>query len=309
MNFGENFDNRTINTLEKWVSPAKLNLGLRIVGRRKDGYHLLESLFWPVTLADNLSLANTNSNEVTTLWGDMLREEKRPLPSQPENIVYKLLQARTAARLPALRVSIEKNIPIGGGLGGGSSNVGTLLRHGLGVDEDVEAEALRYGADVPFFLDPRPSWVRGVGEDITRLKISPELQTQLAFLIVILPEPTLTAAVFREYKELGTKFTPRQDFDPSSVTSLINFASYLKTIGNDLEAPACRVTPRIDRCLSALRELPSLYAGLSGSGSTCFAVFSSPKEAQNSLKVLSQFLRTDDCKGIIAFTHSSQLEW
>lgn len=187
------------------VAPAKVNLGLRIVGRRDDGYHLLESLFVPLALADVLEF------EFGGEPGIRLRVERgaalpagTPLPNGDENLVTRAVEAfyaRTGGS-PALSIRLEKTVPIGAGLGGGSSDAGAVLRTlaaragSEAPDEKALVElAAGLGADVPFFLAPRACQVAGIGEILTPTPGLPRL-----WLLLANPGESLaTAAVFGDF--------------------------------------------------------------------------------------------------------------
>lgn len=178
-------------------SPAKVNLGLQIVGRRSDGYHLLESLFWPLNFCDDIELEPAPSNSVELLWTS---DAPVPFPSLLQNegnLVGKLMLGNFGWKPKnPWRIVIRKRIPLGGGLGGLSANVGTVLRFFVENGElSLETAAQlcqRIGADVLFFLNPAPSWITGTGEKISRLKVSSELLHELFFLLLCFPKGTST---------------------------------------------------------------------------------------------------------------------
>src|SRR5262245_56190362 len=151
-------------------APAKVNLGLRIVGRRTDGYHELESLFAPIDLADAIALQIESSRAVEVVLA--ITGEAGGAPPGDANLAVRAARAFLARSGIAARVAIglTKRTPVPAGLGGGSSDAAAVLR-GLAQafpaalqDEELEEIALGLGADVPFFLDPGPAWVTGIGE-------------------------------------------------------------------------------------------------------------------------------------------------
>ena len=154
------------------LAPAKLNLGLRIVGRRPDGTHELESVFVPIDLADELELEIEERAEGAAEVALALSGGGEGVPADAENLAVREARAfLDAAGLRArVRVALAKRIPAAAGLGGGSSDAGAVLRAlaerfpGAVDSERLAAIALRLGSDVPFFLDPRPALVGGVGE-------------------------------------------------------------------------------------------------------------------------------------------------
>ncbi len=275
-------------------APAKLNLGLRITGQRPDGYHTLESLFWPLDLGDELFVKGASVSHVSVDFAEIIRGTSITIPEE-ENLAFRALSALGISA----DVTIKKRIPIGSGLGGGSSNAGSLVRHFL---PSSKVERLSYaqdlGADVPFFLDPRPSWVTGIGEKIKAVSVSQELQDSLTFLLVFPPFGLSTAEVFKA--RAGDPFS--LPTAPPDLGSRAGLQHYINRVGNDLERAAIRLEPRVEQVLQALRGSEALYAGMSGSGSTCFGVWDQPlKEIP---KELVQFFRNQDCRSVIAKTYT-----
>ncbi len=180
-------------------APGKINLGLRIVGRRADGYHELESLFAPLDLGDDVEVAVSESTAFEVKLE--LEGAGEAIPADETNLACRAAKAFAEAAGLSCRIElqIEKRLPAGAGLGGGSSDAGAVLRALCdlfpgAVDGPRLAElALELGADVPFFLDPRPALVSGIGERLEALDGLPSLPVLLAHPGVALP----TANVFR----------------------------------------------------------------------------------------------------------------
>lgn len=156
----------------RWPAPAKLNLMLRVVGRREDGYHLLQTVFQFVDLCDYILLRKREDDQIRLL---------NPLPDVPENSDLTVRAAHALRQAAGIQtgvdIRIEKNIPMGGGLGGGSSDAATVLlglnrlwQTGLSV-EVLAQMGLRLGADVPVFLGGYSAWAEGVGEHLTPLDL------------------------------------------------------------------------------------------------------------------------------------------
>lgn len=280
----------------KVLSPAKLNLGLRVVGRREDGYHLLESLFWPIDLVDEIFLEPCNNNEVTMEWHPEA-PSKTVLPSQENNTIFRLLSG--IPKVGKWKVHVKKRIPVGGGLGGSSSNAGTVLREfvkrGLLTLEEASTLALKTGADVPFFLDPVPTWVTGVGEERRRIEFSPEALA-LQFHLVFFSEPCITSEVFGAYRKSNAKFSLKSD--GVSQGSFKSLKKFLSGTANDLEGGVCATRQDIAKALDYLKSLNFLYVGMSGSGSTCFGVSVGDAVGNNISKDLQQFCRKSNCRSI-----------
>ena len=256
-------------------APAKINLTLRMLGRRADGYHLLESLVAFADLADTLTLQP---------GGDAALGITGPFAAAcgpvAGNLVLKALAAlrERVAGLKAGRFLLEKNIPVAAGLGGGSADAAAALRllahaNDLALDDTrLVAAALAAGADVPVCIDCRARIMRGVGDELSAPLDLPPLAALLANPGV----PLATGDVF-------AKFAGHQDgkASPAGVprerAALID---WLGGHGNDLTPSAIACVPVITEVLKALGALPGArLARMSGSGPTCFALFVSPGEA------------------------------
>ncbi len=199
-------------------APAKLNLGLRVLGLRPDGYHLIESLFAPIELWDDVQVeilpgASKIDLQVESAPGSGLPPALSRVPSGPTNLVFQAAAAfcREYDVQGRVRIRLVKRIPAGAGLGGGSSDAAAVLRGlaaliggGEHAPSDMEALALTLGADVPFFLAPQPALVRGIGEQIEPLEGLPPLD-----VVVANPGISLaTAEVYRAADALGGALTP-----------------------------------------------------------------------------------------------------
>lgn len=272
------------------LSPAKLNLGLRIVGRRTDGLHELQSLFWPVDLVDEIAVSPSNTPQVEMQW-HCEALSKKPLPLEKDNLVFQWLRQEPKP----LEVRIDKRIPMGAGLGGSSSNLGTIMAW-----SHSGQEAQGYGADVPFFLNPKPSWVEGIGEKITPLIFNKSLG-QLYFLLVIPPSSLATPQVFSTFKEMNLPFTPKSgQLGPS--LELDDLCQFLQSSANDLQTPAIRLYPLLGDILSELGKTACITSQLTGSGSVCFAVYENERLATQAVKALSSFFRLSNCKATLVKT-------
>ncbi len=275
------------------------------MGRRSDGYHLLQSLFWPLSLADKIEIAPSNHLEVQTCWAPDAAQTQSALPQECDNLVFRAAKSiwGDAAKL---KIMVRKSIPIGGGLGGGSSNAAALLRYAiesrqLGIDEGSRL-ALGLGADVPYFLNPSPCWVEGVGEIRQPLDF-PSALGELCFLLVFPPFGVATPSAFADFRQSLKPFDAklRNPFDDGMSSDA--FFRYLVEATNTLESSVAHSHPVIGQVLGQLRTTKSLYSGLSGTGSTCFALFPSRNEAQKTAQDLSQFFRTVSCSSVLAGTY------
>jgi len=257
-------------------APAKVNLGLRILGCREDGYHLLESLFVPIDLADRVEIALCDTPSVEL----RIEGESASVPEDGSNLTVRAAVAfLQAAGIDAgLRLVLEKQIPAAAGLGGGSSDAAAVLRGLARIYPDAISPqrlrelALGLGADIPFFLDPRPALVTGVGEEIEPIPGIPALSLLLAHPGVALA----TSDVYRAYDASRASLTPvRAGSTMPGVSALREGGDHAlaELLENDLEQAAVRLCP----CISELREViegsGALAVGMSGSGPTVFGVF------------------------------------
>jgi 4-diphosphocytidyl-2-C-methyl-D-erythritol kinase len=256
-------------------APAKINLTLRVLGRREDGYHELESLVAFTDLADTLSL---EPGPTTSL--DISGPFAAACGPMAGNLVIKA-EAALRARVGGLkggRFRLEKTLPVAAGIGGGSADAAAALRLLARANELVRddprltAAALAVGADVPVCLDPRPRIMRGVGDLLSEpMKLAP-----LPALLVNPGVPLATREVFASFA--GREGSKTQVGTPPRERDAV--IEFLTGYGNDLTQAAIACAPVVADVLMALRALPGMrLARMSGSGPTCFALFASPGEA------------------------------
>jgi len=262
---------------------AKVNLTLRVLGRRADGYHELESL---------VVFAKACADEVTLTRGTS--DTPRVMTTGPyaggiagANLISVALE-RVARAAPQLRLgdlALEKNLPIAAGIGGGSADAAAVLRAvraanpELAGGVDWSALALSLGADVPVCLDARPQLMRGVGDQLDAMPQLPELAAVLVNPRVPVPEDK-TAQVFRALAAPRLTWPPRR-ITPTHFATRDDLVLHMRAVGNDLLAPARRVVAQIDTVLSALTRDPACeLAQLSGGGPTCFGIYADMKAAE-----------------------------
>lgn len=271
------------------AAPAKLNLGLRVVGRRADGYHALESVFVPLDLADTVEVEVDAGGPTGTVVLALARGEApgaEAVPEGAENLACRAARAFGEAldAPPAVRIRLAKAIPSGAGLGGGSSDAGAVLRAlAQLLPEGPSGAALRrlaldLGADVPFFLDPRPAFVTGVGEEGTALPGWPALGVLLAHP----GTPVATGAVYAAFDAGGVALTPpRADStiarlralrgaSPARLVDVLRAEDWLR---NDLEAPALHLAPAVAELREEVEATGARATGMSGSGPAVFGLF------------------------------------
>jgi 4-diphosphocytidyl-2-C-methyl-D-erythritol kinase len=256
------------------LAPGKVNFGLRILGRRADGYHLLESVFLPIDLADTLRLSLRAAPGVAL----ELTGACEGVPADARNLAVRAAEAFLAAAgsEAGVALALEKRIPAPGGLGGGSSDAAAVLRGlaallpGRVAPERLRALALALGADVPFFLAPRPALVTGIGEES-----EPVALPRFALLLAHPGVPLATSAVYAQYDAAPASLTPRRP-GPSlrALLALREEASALQSLlANDLEPAATALCPAVAELRREIEATGASAVGMSGSGPTLFGVF------------------------------------
>jgi 4-diphosphocytidyl-2-C-methyl-D-erythritol kinase len=259
------------------LAPIKLNLFLHIVGRRADGYHLLESLFVFADVGDRISYAPS----AAPLSLDIVGPFAAQLRAEPDNLV--LRAARLLKHAPTGTLTLDKQVPVASGLGGGSADAAATLRLLNRIWQcGHSSDALRQlgaalGADVPACIDSCAAYVSGIGEHL-----APASETQELAIVVANPGiATATPTVFEAYRRQGSDFSaPLPVWPPAS-------ASW-PDCQNDLAAPAQAVTPEITTLIQRLAELPGAQMILmSGSGASCFALFPTRAQAAAAAQILS----------------------
>jgi 4-diphosphocytidyl-2-C-methyl-D-erythritol kinase len=268
-------------------APAKVNLTLRVLGRRADGYHEISSLVVFADCGDRLSF--TPGGELALTLGGPRAPSTGAVA---DNLVLKAARA-LQARIPGLRLGafhLEKELPVAAGLGGGSADAAAALRllartNELALDDRRLHEAARAtGADVPVCLDPRPRLMQGIGE-----KLSAPIALPLLSALLINPGVALaTKDVFAGWSVASEPAVP---FDFDAVARADSYARLLPLLlaqPNDLEGSAIALAPVIAEMLAAVRTLPGCgLARMSGSGATCFGLFDSAGAARSAANLLN----------------------
>lgn len=257
----------------EWPAPAKINLFLHVVGRRADGYHLLQTVFRFLDFGDTLRFA---------LRADGGIKLAKPLQGVPPELdltvrAASLLQQAAGVR-QGVEIGLTKRLPLGGGLGGGSSDAATVLLAlnqlwAVGLSRaDLQRLGLELGADVPIFIHGRSAFAEGVGERFTDLVLP-----SAWYLVLVPPVAVPTAAIFD---------SPLLRRD----TALLSPATWRPGEGhNDLEAAACHLYPEVARHLEWLSQFGS--ARMSGSGACVFAEFASEEAARAAHAQLPEDMR------------------
>ncbi|MEM6288838.1 MAG: 4-(cytidine 5'-diphospho)-2-C-methyl-D-erythritol kinase [Bacteroidota bacterium] len=264
-------------------APAKLNLGLHVLRRRADGFHDLDTVFLPIGWADRLGAERADAVTLTT--------DDPALPTDDGNLVVhaaRALQAWAGTEAGAA-LHLEKRVPYGAGLGGGSSDAAATLRllidlWGLDVPEaDLAEIALRLGSDVPFFLHDGAMTASGQGEVLTPLLGADGAPYRCPFWIVVAVPPVHVGTA-----EAYGLVTPndRDRPDLGAVVCSNDLDRWRRDLVNDFQAPVEAAYPTIRDVRLALTEAGAGYASLSGSGSAVFGVFDTEAGAQAAAQAL-----------------------
>ncbi|MGI9297442.1 MAG: 4-(cytidine 5'-diphospho)-2-C-methyl-D-erythritol kinase [Gammaproteobacteria bacterium] len=253
------------------AAPAKLNLDLRVFGRRADGLHEIDTIMTPLDFGDEIAVSARADGQICRRWTH---------PQVADDLCVRaarLLKSETGARQGA-DISVRKRIPVGGGLGGGSSDAAAVLR-ALNTlwktrlsKRDLMTLAARLGADAPFFIFGKAARARGAGEKLTAAK-SPFLQKYRHYLLVFPRVMSGTAAAYSEYEKLTSARITRK-MDGVLIDNI-----------NDLAQAVFRLHPKIAAAARMLRRTAG-EARLSGGGACVFAAFANRAAAENARRAL-----------------------
>jgi 4-diphosphocytidyl-2-C-methyl-D-erythritol kinase len=272
---------------ERVLAPAKVNLFLRIVGRRADGYHVVDSVMVPIGLHDEIEVRLVLAGWATSCAARItVHSDSEDAPGGPDNLAYRAAAALLAdfPRAIAVDIGIRKRIPVGSGMGGGSSDAaGVLLALnrllGCPYNRQQLAElGATLGADVPFFVYGRPARVGGVGEQITPLQLPESLPLVVCWDGSCLSTPHVYSLV---------------DLSLTTGTAATNIEPLVSGRGpisgllmSDLEAAAVKIRPEVQSLKTRLVELGALGALMTGSGSAVFGVWSDRGLAEEAARKL-----------------------
>lgn len=248
-----------------WFStPAKINLYLRIQCKKRDGYHDLLLDYLPISLFDRIELHPSDGN-------DLELEGNLENLTRENNLIVKAIRLleREVRQQISLKIRLEKNIPTGAGLGGGSGNAAGILvvlnrLLNLSLSEKrLQQMALKLGADVPFFIAPQPSFAQGIGQHLSRL---PDFEP--LHLLLIYPGFSISTSEAYQICHISGQTAPLHHYTMDEIAGL-------RPEMNDFWIPLTKLYPELEKCRVSLMERGASAAGLSGSGSTIFAVFQS----------------------------------
>lgn len=253
---------------------AKINIGLNVVEKRPDGYHNLETVFYPITLQDALEIKELEEN--VPVCGYKLKVMGTVLDGSPDdNLVvraYKLL--RDEYHLPPVSIGLYKHVPTGAGLGGGSSDAAFTIktlneRFNIGLtDEKMEEYCAQLGADCAFFIKDKPVFATGIGNEFHPIDIN------LSNKQLVLVKPDIFVSTKDAYAKVNVH-RPEVSL-PELLSQPVE--TWKDTVVNDFEASVFTKYPEIAAIKDEMYDLGAVYACMSGSGSSVFGIFDAPVE-------------------------------
>lgn len=268
----------TMNFPRKEVFPnCKINLGLYVIRKREDGYHDLETVFYPVPLHDNLSIAPlrmSNAPYALQVAGQKIAG------NSDDNLIVKVYeQLKEDYPLPPLDIFLFKRIPMGAGLGGGSSDAAAMMRllnetfQLQLTDEEMARRVSALGADCAFFIQGKPAFATGIGNVLSPIDVS------LKGLTLALVKPD----TFVSTKEAYAGIIPQKPDHPLREALSQPVETWKHTVKNNFEPSVFRAHPEIAGIKETLYDMGAVYASMSGSGSTVFALFRQHQENLSSV--------------------------
>ena len=251
---------------------AKINIGLNVVEKRADGYHNLETVFYPINLLDALEIT-TDEHQADSVKLKVSVEAIAGRPS--DNLVVKacnLMRSMFPEKIERLSVHLHKHIPTGAGLGGGSSDAAFTIKAlnekfslGMSVDQ-MEQLSAQLGADCPFFIKNQPVFAEGIGDIFTDIDIV------LKGKILVLVKPDISVSTADAYS-LVSPHKPQQSLRESLRLPVEEWKNH---VVNDFESSVFKKFPEIAAIKDRLYDLGALYASMSGSGSAVYGIFNQP---------------------------------
>ncbi len=249
---------------------CKINIGLNIVSKRPDGYHNLETVFYPIGLRDNLEFKEiTDTNEPYRLICTGV-----PIAGNTaDNLIVKVyLSLKDEFDLPPLELTLYKHIPTGAGLGGGSSDAAFMMKglneaYDLGLsNDDMERRLSAFGADCAFFVKNRPAYATGIGNELSPIALS----LKGKFIVMVKPETVIST------KEAYAHVVPKPAKHPLLQAVMQPIEQWRGLIVNDFEDSVFPTYPELAAIKQTLYDMGACYAAMSGSGSTLYGIFDRP---------------------------------
>ncbi len=264
----------------KILSPAKINLHLKVLRKRNDGYHDIATLFQKISIFDEISLRSREE-------GIIVRCPGSTLPENEDNLVYRAARAifEQSAYRAGIEITVKKRIPVAAGLGGGSSNAAAVLialNQMLGfsyTSNQLMKIGVKLGADVPFFISGNAAWAFGIGDRLKPVE-------GLPFLWFVLVNPAFPVSTKTVYEKLNLRLTKRTIH--YRVPRFYTTADLISGLRNDLETVTVTLHPVLHRVKELLVRFGALGALMSGSGPTVFGVFERKEAAQKAMEALKK---------------------
>lgn len=247
---------------------AKINIGLNILRKRPDGYHDIETLFYPIGLKDGLEFVENHSNRVHFSNSGIQVDGRAE-----DNLVVKAYQLlRDEFNLPGLDIHLHKAIPFGAGLGGGSADAAFMLMainsyFQLSIEKNrLKSIAASLGADCAFFIENSPCFATGIGDQLHPFSLD------LTGWYLVLVKPDVSVSTPQAYAMVK----PSVPVVPLSRKLENEIADWQPVVGNDFEPSVLPQFPEIEACKQRLIDLGAVYASMSGSGASVFGLFKKP---------------------------------
>ncbi|MEN3792660.1 4-(cytidine 5'-diphospho)-2-C-methyl-D-erythritol kinase [Fulvimarina sp. MAC3] len=270
------------------LAPAKINLALHIVGRREDGYHLLESVaVFAARIADRLSIEPAHKDRLVVDGPFAVG-----VPTDHRNIVHKALDLtreealRLGLDVPPLLIRLTKALPHGAGIGGGSSDAAALLRKLGSLSPDLAAAQARrcteLGADVPMCMIAKPVIARGIGEELDEI----DLGAMPSMVLVNPQRPISTPTVFKALR--NRENAPLPPLPQGGFWKTGDLIAWLDGTRNDLQETATAIEPAVGDAVAKLTATGADIVRMSGSGSTVFALYKDEESAQRGAAALAR---------------------
>lgn len=252
---------------------AKINIGLNVVSKRLDGYHDLQTVFYPIPITDAIEIKTLEKSTVPYEFFS----SGIPIPGGIENnlIVKVFLELKKGYNLPPLSINLAKHIPIEAGLGGGSSDCAHMMKllnefFSLGLsDEDMEKKVSRFGADCAFFIRNKPVFAEGLGDTFSQIDIS------LKDYFIVLVKPDISISTRQAFSAI-IPHNPNNDL--KNILSTEPISQWKYKISNIFERSIFPLFPNLQVIKETLYDIGAIYASMSGSGSTIYGIFDRPIE-------------------------------
>jgi 4-diphosphocytidyl-2-C-methyl-D-erythritol kinase len=244
----------------KELAPAKINLTLHVTGQRADGYHLLDSLVVFADIGDHITVEQAKDLSLT-----LTGPEAGPLQADPDNLV--LRAARLLHPTQGAHITLDKQLPVASGIGGGSADAAATLRALSSLwQRPLPEQTVSLGADVPVCLAHTPRRMQGIGDHLSSVPQLPEMD-------IVLINPRVAVSTPEIFKTLTHKTNPAMPKTLPTWPDLGALCTWLQSQRNDLQPVAMTLQPVILNVLTFLKENGAHHAAMSGSGATCYGLF------------------------------------